>query len=167
MSKLIHFTNSTKSAIVDDEDYPRMHEHAWSMRKDKNTSYAQTWLTGTTICMHQLILPSNNPELEIDHIDGDGLNNQKKNLRLATPSQNRANRLKYNRLIPVSSKYKGVTWHKRDKVWNAQIRVNSKNIYLGCFKTEEGAARAYNRAATFHFGEFAKLNELPTKETKQ
>lgn len=93
----------------------------------------------------------------IDHIDGDGLNNQIDNLRLATHVQNSRNR-KLNR--NNTSGYKGVCLFKRDQNWVAYITVNYKRIHLGFFDTPEGAARAYNIAAIEHFGEFASLNVI-------
>ena len=91
-------------------------------------------------------------ELQVDHIIG--LEEPLK-LRLATHAQNNANQ-KPNK--GGSSRYKGVTWHKRAEKWQAQIMVNNKKIYLGCFNDEEEAAAAYNVAAIEHFGKYARLN---------
>lgn len=93
----------------------------------------------------------------IDHIDGNGLNNQKANLRPCSRSQNMA-----NQKIRTSSitGFKGVHFNKRDLVFTAFIRLNRKLKYLGSFKDAQDAAAAYNAAAIENFGEFAKLNKI-------
>lgn len=92
-----------------------------------------------------------------DHIDGDGLNNQDDNLRLATSSQQCQNRHIANN---NTSGYKGVSWHVRMQKWGASIGINRKRKHIGYFSTAEEAALAYNRAAVQLFGEFAKLNAV-------
>jgi len=96
--------------------------------------------------------------MEVDHINGNGLDNRKCNLRLATSSQNKRNQRKQRR--KTSSKYKGVYWHKRDKVWVVRIQAEGKEKYIGSYKTEQEAALAYNEAALKYHGEYAKLNEV-------
>lgn len=96
------------------------------------------------------------PEQMIDHINGDSSDNRIENLRLATAAQNMRNS-KSNR---GSSRFKGVTWHKRDKCWQASIRADGATYYLGNHTTEEAAAMAYNTAALRHHGEFARLNTV-------
>lgn len=105
------------------------------------------------------------PEFELDHKDQDKGNNRIDNLRLTTGGQNKANTRKYSSYgkKSTSSKYKGVSWHKRDKYWFAYIRVDKKLIQLGKFLTELEAAEAYNRAAFIRYGSFAVLNELPSE----
>jgi len=101
--------------------------------------------------MHHVIL---NTTEEIDHIDGNGLNNQKYNLRKAD-GKNVVNRQKFKN---STSKYKGVFWNKKLGKWQTQIRVNKKAIYLGLFEDDIEAAKAYDKVAIAYFGEFAKLN---------
>lgn len=97
----------------------------------------------------------------IDHKDRNKLNNLKDNLRIVTESQNQQNReLQSNNL----SGWKGVSWHLYNQKWQAQIGVNGKPIHLGYFDTAEDAARAYNTAAIYYFGEFAVLNIIPEGE---
>lgn len=92
----------------------------------------------------------------VDHINGDTLDNRKINLRVCSLKQNSRNRNKQRAL--ASSKYKGVSWHKIKRRWQARIICNRICIYLGYFISELDAAMAYDRAATRYFGEFAKLN---------
>jgi hypothetical protein len=100
----------------------------------------------------------------VDHRDGDGLNNQRENLRLCTHSQNMQNRrLQRNN----RSGYKGVYWIKAQGVWAARITVNRVPINLGRFDTAEQAARAYDEAALKYHGEFARLNAYPSQENSR
>jgi len=94
---------------------------------------------------------------EIDHINNNGLDNRVENLRIVTRRQNNANQRPQTRT--KSSQYKGVCLLKNRR-WQAQIKVNGKPIWLGSFRDEKNAARAYNRAALRHFGEFACLNDI-------
>lgn len=108
--------------------------------------------------MHRLILGlENGDKRQTDHIDGNGLNNQKENLRICSNGQNirwkgKARKGKY------TSKYKGVNWKPKIKKWIAQICYERNKIHIGCYSVEEDAARAYNKKALELFGEFAKLN---------
>lgn len=96
--------------------------------------------------------------LLVDHKDQNKLNNQRSNLRLATHSENQANR----GLHPKNrSGFKGVSWNKNARKWAASIQFQGKRIYLGLYLTKEQAAVAYNLAASKYFGEFAQLNILP------
>ena len=94
------------------------------------------------------------PEDQVDHINGNRTDNRIENLRAASNQQNQHNKhTGYG-----TSQYKGVSWHKRDKVWRADIRINGKRISLGSFKNETDAANAYNDACLKHFGEYARPN---------
>ena len=75
-----------------------------------------------------------NPGMQTDHIDRNGLNNQRSNLREVTQSQNLHNRrANYNNRSGI----KGVTWHKRDKIWQAQVTHQGKTHYVGLFKSKD------------------------------
>lgn len=105
--------------------------------------------------MHREIL--NVPAgLECDHINGNSLDNRRANLRAATRQQNCWNNRK--RKPNSLSKYKGVSFSKRGKPWKATLTVDGNWIYLGSYNSEKEAAKAYDKAAKKHFGEFAKLN---------
>ena len=109
--------------------------------------------------MHRLIMGAQPGQL-IDHKNRKGLDNQRGNLRFCTRSQNQANAKKR----AGSSRYKGVTWDKHWDKWRAMIGVRSKRFHLGYFDDEDDAGRAYNRAATEYFGEFARPNVIEERE---
>lgn len=112
------------------------------------------------IRMHRVILgrilgrPLRSGE-EPDHINGDGLDNRRFNIRPATRLQNSRNKSPYRNSL---SKFKGVG--PAGKKWRARIKVEGKSIHLGVFGNETEAAQAYNTAALLHFGEFAYLNPI-------
>lgn len=94
-------------------------------------------------------------KLQVDHINGDRLDNRRCNLRVATYQQNSMNQ---HRTAISSSVYKGVSYRKDTNKFTAYITVNYKKINLGCFRSEQDAALAYDNAARVYFGEFANLN---------
>jgi len=142
-------------ALVDDEDFDRVNQFNWSVYNQGKLSYAGRITKINNVKkftqMHCFIYGSK----YIDHIDGDGLNNQRSNLRIANKSQNAMNAKKHTR---STSKYKGVYYYKRDNKWASQIVLNNKRYYLGLFADEIDAAKAYDKKAIELFGEFAKLN---------
>jgi hypothetical protein len=154
----------------DSEDREKVYRYNWYTKKQhKNTStpYAASVKTvggaRKLILMHQLVMDAKNG-IEIDHKDGNGFNNRKSNLRSCTRSQNCMNQKKK----AGTSKYKGVSWVKRDGSFYAQIKVGGKNKFLGYFKTDEiAAARAYDSAARKYFGEFARCNFLEENEKER
>lgn len=145
-----------KVALIDEEDFKRVFKFKWSAEKRKRTWYAiRKIVVGgkvKTQYLHQFLCPGNPLT---DHEDGDGLNNQRWNLRPANRSQNGANSKKR---LGCSSKFKGVTWYARDQNWKSQISLGGKNQHLGYFDLEKDAAVAYDIAAKARFGKFAKLN---------
>jgi len=150
------------AAMVDDEDYDLVNQFKWFARKARNGNYAATWVgpwkERKSLDMQNLLIKKPAGEFVIDHIDRNGLNNQRHNLRLCTKAQNC-----YNRTPAGKSKYLGVSPIERANgtVWRAFIAVDKVNKYLGIFKTEEEAAAAYNAAAIEYHGEFAYLNKIP------
>ena len=148
------------SAIVDDMFYDWLIQFSWHPVRGQKTFYAATDIRRDgkwhSVSMHRLIMDAD-PGQQIDHIDGNGLDNRLCNLRFATKAQNAMNR---SRRITSPSKYKGV--HKDTKGrWHATIGVGGKHIHLGSFGNQHSAALAYNAAAIQYHGEFARLNDVP------
>lgn len=124
-----------------------------------NNGYRYTSIDGKKFLVHRIVwamLYGNSPECDIDHMNGNRLDNRKMNLRLATRSQNLGNRKS------ISGKYKGVSWHKKAQKWSAYIggsiksRAINKKRHLGLFDTAEEASAAYMAAAREIYGEFAR-----------
>ena len=154
--KEIYLANNKGIILVDDENYEWLNQYKWTL----NAKYANTKIKinnkRKSKYIHRLIM--NEPEnMQIDHIDGNGLNNQKNNLRIVTQSQNQMNKISAKN---SSSQYKGVCFVKSRNKWLSSICINKRNYNLGNFKNEEDAARAYNEAAQKYFGEYAHLNEV-------
>ncbi len=150
MTKQITLTKG-KTATVDTKDYEMLNRYNWCV----SDGYAYNSALGR---MHRYILGAPKGS-QVDHINGDRLDNRRCNLRLCTSSQNQANR-KVSRGV---SHFKGVTYQKRPTgtgSWKAQIVVGGDVLFLGVFNTDKEAAAAYNAAAVLHFGEFAHLNDL-------
>ena len=143
-----------KIAIVDDDSFGLVSKHRWHAAKRSNTFYAGSRIGGKYILMHNLILG----ERGVDHIDGNGLNNLRINIRKCDQSQNGMNKSKKQGIY--SSDYKGVYFYKPLSKWRAQIKLNGKMRCIGYFRNEIDAARAYNDAAKNTFGDFAKLNNV-------
>lgn len=147
-----------KYAIVDEEDYPYVIRFRWIARQRGNSGVfeaAATIAEGVgTVLLHRFIL-GDWPEVEIDHIDGDPLNNRRSNLRFCTRAQNARNQLKRKN---GSSDFKGVPWNKRNQKWQAHIRVDGRLKALGYFNDPVAAAKVCDKAARRYFGTFANLN---------
>ena len=145
-------------AKVDDGDYEFLNQWRWSVKIRGHSIYVhRTDISDGCrrhIYMHLLIL-SAPTEMDVDHKDGDGLNNQRSNIRLCTHTQNMGNR---KRQKSATSKYKGLHLSKNKKKWIADIRVDGRTQHIGAFKTEENAAIAYNIYAEKYHGEFARYN---------
>lgn len=110
--------------------------------------------------LHRTIMGlGRNDKRIVDHIDRNGRNNMRSNLRICTPSQNNMNRCP-EKIGKFWSKYKGVSYDKRQKLWSASIGVDGRKKTIGWYKTEKKAAKSYNSWAKFVFGDFAFLNKI-------
>lgn len=159
-AKMIPLTQG-KFAIVDAEDYERITQYKWQVHfvgKIKKPYVGRrecvSYKKYRHLSLHRFILNADK-SMEVDHINGDALDNRKCNLRLCNIFQNRAN---YPKKKNSKNKYKGVTWNVSNNKWWARISYNKKRISLGLFKNEENAAMAYNEAAIKYHGGFARLN---------
>lgn len=147
-------------AQVDDEDFEWVNQWKWRSEIGyNNTIYAVRTDYGNgdrkkNVRMHRFILGVTDMSIQVDHIDRNGLNNQRGNLRIATNQQNSINQAGCDK----TSKYKGVYLNKGKHKYSAQIKVNYKSIHIGHFDSEIDAAKAYDRKAKEIFGEFAYLN---------
>lgn len=150
-----------KVALIDDADLPLVQDRKWHAFRDRGRWYARASSShrGPKVRMHRLILPG---VPLVDHKNGDGLDNQRHNLRPATEGENHVNRPKSRGV----SRFKGVWWSSRTRRWGACFSINDRTRHLGQFASEEDAARAYNAAVLAQWGEFAWLNVLPPKEAQ-
>jgi hypothetical protein len=154
--KLIPLTKG-RFATVSNVDFKKVSRFNWNYCKNGNNEYALSFSgpkkARRTISMHRLV--KGFPDSRVDHEDGNGLNNCRSNLRVATQSQNMANARKRN---DNNSGFKGVSWKRPSRKWCAQINPG-RVIHLGLFKSPTDAAVAYDQAAIKHFGAFAKTNK--------
>ncbi len=142
-------------ALVDSVDAPRVEALGLHWRLDRGGYVRGQKHGGPSLGLHRVVASLMGlaiDGLQVDHISGDKLDNRRSNLRLATPAQNTWNRR--NRRSGCSSRFKGVTWHKKCAKWQAAINVGGRTLYLGLFEIEEAAARAYASASRLHHGEF-------------
>ena len=149
-------------AMVDDEDYDRIAKYKWTADQRKNVAYAvrviRTNGKQRTVRLHQFVMETESGQ-QVDHIDGNGLNNQKANLRLCNHSQNAAN-VKRRRTSNTTSRYKGVVWNSDNCCWCVYLKCGTKSKNGGSFDSEIAAAARYDELAKAEFGEFAVLNGI-------
>lgn len=143
-----------KTALVDDADFDLVNKHRWAARKSRHLFYAQSKIGGKTVSLHAFLLtpPLN---VDVDHIDGNGLNNQRSNLRICSHMENMANQKRHS---DSKSPFKGIWRASNCDRWAAQLVFNGKKVYLGVYKNAADAALAYDKKAKELFGPFARLN---------
>lgn len=150
--------SQNKIAKIDDADFSLISVHNWHAVEDHGNFYAYTNVKidgkRTIRQMHRLIMAA--PKgIQVDHINGDGLDNRRSNLRLCTQTQNARN----CRVRAVSkSKFKGILWVTKRGKWRARISAANKRLYSGYFDTEIAAAKRYDEMARKHHGDFARTN---------
>lgn len=157
--KRIHLGGAYKHlpVTVDDEDYDWLSTFSWCRNPGGKTDYAVARVAGRVQQMHRLILEPP-PGIKVDHVNRNGLDNRRCNLRLATAGQNQFNHALNRR---NTSGFKGVSLVREKPLkrpYHAYIRHEGRTRSLGYFATGEAAARAYDAAAKELFGEFAFLN---------
>ena len=148
---------SKELAKVDLEDFDRLSGFKWYLVAN-GYAMAAPCKNGKReyFYMHHMLVPKTKGK-EVDHINGDKLDNRKMNLRLVSCQGNQANeKLSKNN----TSGFKGVHWDKTKRKWGARIKVNYTGIFLGRYDNKIDAAKAYNQAALKHFGEYARLNDV-------
>ena len=145
-----------KVALIDDEDYELVSQYKWHAIRKPSTNiwYA---LDSNNRYMHRLIMGAKDDEL-VDHINHNGIDNRRVNMRLCTIQQNQFNKRKQPGKTSV---YTGVSWDGVLCKWRAEIKINGSRKDLGRHKTQEEAVSAYNDAAAIYFGEFALAGNTP------
>jgi hypothetical protein len=149
-----------KVAIVDAEDYEKLSKYKWYVSDKGCGFYACRQENNKKCYMHREIIQVRKG-LVVDHIDHNGLNNRRNNLRACTVAENLWNCRGSNK----SSRFKGVHRKKNKEKWIAQIRKNKKYVCIGHFDSEVKAAKAYDKMASKLFGEFVYLN-FPEKSCR-
>lgn len=149
-------------SIIDLDDFGKVKDYKWCQDSQGYMStYSKGFGHNRRVKIHHMIMNhKQGRDIEVDHLDGDKLNNRKSNLRFCTQKQNSRNSImsKNN-----TSGYKGVVFCKdrTERHWKAQIYVNYRNMHMGYFDSRIEAARAYNKAAFKYHGRFASINRNP------
>jgi hypothetical protein len=151
-------------ALVDDDDLAIVEGIRWYATRNERANSTWYAIAQGSVYMHRLLMgfPKG---LTVDHINGNGLDNRRANLRIATRSQNLANRGIQRQRRPKSSRFKGVCWDRSRGLWTAYIVVAARQKSLGRFTSEADAAHAYDAAALDTWGEFARPN-FPASTTQ-
>lgn len=152
--RLIPLTQG-KHAIVDEDDYSLLNQRKWhAITTDNGGSfYAVGWHEGRKIRMHRFLLGAKPSEI-VDHVNGNGLDNRRANIRITDNYGNTRNRRQRS---VMASKYKGVCRRPRGR-WAATIRIDGKQRSIGEYASELEAALAYDAAALHYYGEYACPN---------
>ena len=150
--------------LVDDADFERLAEYKWQALKLPNHFYAVRQQEGRSVLMHREILGLTDPNVKVNHRNGNGLDNQKENFQVATQRENL--QAFQTPRKGKTSKFRGVSWCSSRKKWATYIQKEGRCVYVGRFVSEVDAARAYDTAARESYGPFACPN-FPLDETTQ
>ena len=142
-----------KTLLLDPED-----EHLRRWCNVRSDGYVEFSKLSRRTYIHRVVIPDVPQDMFVDHINGNPSDNRKENLRVVSKAENT-----YNKKAHSQCGYKGVRLHKQSGRWQCRITIEQRHIALGYYSTAEAAAEAYNKAATKHFGEFAKLNTIKTE----
>lgn len=146
--------------LVDDDVYEWASKQKWSFTKSRHTYYAHAQINGKDRKLHRLILGLSDPNVVTDHINGNGLDNRRENIRPCTPLENTLNTHYWPGGNKKTSKYIGVSFSTAHKKFVAQIKHNGKMRHIGLFENERDAAMAYNKVSVELRGDSAILNDL-------
>lgn len=152
-AKLIPLTRG-QFAIVDECDYESLSQWKWCVKANKYAG-RDVWKTRQCVYMHRSVVGAP-AGMDVDHINGNTLDNRRCNLRVCAHHKNLQNQGKQRGLH--TSKYKGVSWNARKSKWEARLTVDKKLTFLGNYADESEAARVWDEAAKKHHGEYARLN---------
>lgn len=164
--KIKYILVENRHVLLDDEDFDYINEcydlkiHEPYVYCSPKKKYKKMGLLSMQLQKIIMCPEKKGRNVVVDHKDGNECNNQKENLRVCTHMENMRNRKTTYIYMgkKATSRFKGISWSKRLNCWEASIKVNTINIYLGLFSDEEAAANCYDYWAKIHFGEFAKLN---------
>jgi hypothetical protein len=163
MKKYIQLKHGT--AIIDEQDFDRINQYKWNSVDNDGTGkrhYATCKIRGMTVYMHRMVMGAQSGET-VDHIDGNGLNNSRENLRFVVPSQNNMNqRVREDN----TSGHKGISWCPDREKYQVYINVDRKRKSLGRYRTLEEAIYVRDQAAKKHYGEFARDNSSLPEDAK-
>jgi G3E family GTPase len=155
--KLLKLTQG-KQTLLDDRDWEWAKQWKWYARYDGWNYYAHS---KGRLLHRELLKLQKGDKKQVDHINSNGLDNRKVNLRICTPAENQQNQRPQNKI--KSSKFKGIFWDNTKRKWVGLIKADGKRIRTGIHSTELEAAKAYDKAAVKYFGDFARLN-FPRKK---
>jgi hypothetical protein len=163
MKKYIQLKHGT--AIIDEQDFDRINQYKWNSVDNDGTGkrhYATCKIRGMTVYMHRMVMGAQSGET-VDHIDGNGLNNSRENLRFVVPSQNNLNQRARE---DNTSGHKGISWCPDREKYQVYINVDRKRKSLGRYRTLEEAIYVRDQAAKKHYGEFARDNSSLPEDAK-
>jgi hypothetical protein len=157
LSSTVPLANCRLVARVSESDLPLVSPHSWNAMRVNGKTYARTKVGSRSVLMHRLLLDVNDPQVFVDHRDGDGLNNARDNIRIATPAQNR-----WNAASRSKSGFRGVS--ELQGKWIAKWHTKGEYRYAGYWPTAIEAALAYNDLIRSDRGQHGEMNKVPVDQ---